>query len=162
MSTIDLKEQMKNAMRSLGGAVSIITCADETSKYAMTATAISSLSLDPPSILVCVNRDTGLHDALTEKNDFCVNILSASQEILSENCAWKLSAEERFSEGNWQDDEKGIPYLTDAQSSIHCHLDGSYQYGSHTIFIGKIHHIKTSEDINPLLYLDGKYFSPLS
>jgi flavin reductase (DIM6/NTAB) family NADH-FMN oxidoreductase RutF len=154
-----LSQEMKSAMRSLGATVCIISSAKEDTHYAMTATAISSLSLDPPALLVCVNRDTGLHEALSAHNDFCVNALHFHQKPLSENCAWKLSAEERFKEGNWAISENGTPYLTDAQVAIHCHMDGSYDYGSHTIFIGKIHQIDNADDVDPLLYLNGTYFA---
>ena len=154
-----LADEMKNAMRSLGATVSIITSVKEGSRYAMTATAISSLSFDPPALLVCVNQNTGMHEALSDRNDFCVNALNSHQEKLSENCAWKLEAGKRFDEGNWKTSKSGIPYLADAQVSIHCHIDGSYDYGSHTIFIGKIHSIINADYIDPLLYLNGEYFT---
>jgi len=155
-----LLEQMKSAMRRLGASVNVITCFDGRTRFAMTASSVTSLSLDPPAILVCVNRDTALHTALSDGHDFCVNALFADQQNISENCAWKKSGEARFEEGVWKEGINGTPYLDDAQSTIMCSMDGSHDYGSHTIFIGKVRTIRVREDIAPLMFLNGQYFSP--
>lgn len=155
----DLREGMKQAMRQLCATVSVVTSFDGKVRYAMTATAVSSLSLDPPAILVCINRDTGLHGVLSAGHDFCLNALHKGQENISENCAWKLSGEDRFSEGNWEATKEGLPYLSDAQATVMCSIDGMMGYGSHTIFIGKVRNVNVSKDTAPLIFFDGKYTS---
>lgn len=155
-----LLDQMKSAMRRLGASVNVITCFDGKTRFAMTASSVTSLSLDPPAILVCVNRDTGLHNALSDGHDFCVNALHSHQQEISENCAWKKSGEARFDEGVWKRGINGTPYLSDAQSTIMCSMDGSHDYGSHSIFIGKVRTIRFREEVAPLMFLDGKYFTP--
>ena len=152
-------DHMRQAMRRLGASVSVITSHDDTRKYAMTATAVTSLSMEPPALLICVNRENGLHIALSAGYGYCVNILSGDQQDISDHCAWKARGEERFSLGDWQQDDENIPYLAGAQASIFCDLDGAHDYGSHTIFIGKVKKIITKDDVSPLMFLDGKYFS---
>ncbi|MCF8474641.1 MAG: flavin reductase family protein [Emcibacter sp.] len=155
----NLQEQMKQAMRRLGASVTVVTSHDGEERYAMTATAVTSLSLDPPSLLICVNQETGLHRALTLGHGYCVNILYSDQKNISENCAWKEKGENRFKSGDWQTDENNIPYLANAQASIFCDLDDSHSYGSHSIFIGKVKKVIVREDISPLMFLAGDYFS---
>ncbi|VAV92745.1 hypothetical protein MNBD_ALPHA02-2076 [hydrothermal vent metagenome] len=160
MTTEKLKEHMKQAMGRLGASVTVITSHDGTQKYAMTATAVTSLSLDPPALLICVNRDNGLHHALSDGAGFCVNILYKDQQDISDTCAWKEKGEERFNIGDWQSSEGNIPYLMNAQASIFCDLDDTHVYGSHSIFIGKVKKVITREDIAPLMFVGGNYFAP--
>ena len=160
MTTPELQDQMKKAMGRLGASVTVITSHDGTRKYAMTATAVTSLTMDPPALLVCINQENGLHHALSDGYGFCVNILFGDQKGISDTCAWKEKGEDRFNLGDWQDGPDQIPYLTDAQASIFCDLDDTHVYGSHSIFIGKVRKIITREDISPLMFLAGNYFSP--
>ncbi len=98
-----------------------------------------------------------MHALLEEGVDFCVNILSRDQEEVSAMCGGKAHGEDRFLTGNWKDSEEGLPYLSDAQSVLICEQDGKYSYGTHTIYIGRIKQIQNSEEISPLIYVDGRY-----
>ncbi|MBL4802283.1 MAG: flavin reductase [Emcibacter sp.] len=160
MTLAQLQDQMKKAMGRLGASVTVVTSHDGTRKYAMTATAVSSVSMDPPALLVCVNRDTGLHQALSGGFNFCVNILYEDQQDISDTCAWKEKGENKFNLGDWQQGDDDIPYLANAQASIFCDLDDAHIYGSHCIYIGKVKKIITREEISPLMFLAGNYFSP--
>lgn len=160
MTTVELQDQMKQAMGRLGASVTVVTSHDGTRKYAMTATAVTSLSLDPPALLVCVNRENGLHYALSNDSGFCVNILFGDQQDISDICAGQGKGEEKFTRGDWQEGDDKIPYLANAQASIFCDLDDAHIYGSHSIFIGKVKKIITRDEISPLMFLAGNYFSP--
>lgn len=160
MTTIELQDQMKQAMGRLGASVTVITSHDGTRKYAMTATAVTSLTLHPPALLVCVNQENGLHHALSSGYGYCVNILYADQKDISDTCAGQGTGEDKFNLGNWQEGNDKIPYLASAQASIFCDLDDTHVYGSHSIFIGKVKKIMTREEISPLMFLSGEYFSP--
>ncbi len=159
----ELENQMKQAMRRLGASVTVVTSNDEEQLYAMTATAVTSLSLEPPALLICVNSINGLHHALSKGHGFCVNILYSDQQEISDNCArrdgGKDEGRDKFSLGDWQTGDENIPYLADAQSSIFCDLDDHHDYGSHTIFIGKVTKVISRDDISPLMFLAGNYFS---
>src|SRR6516162_11316129 len=79
----ELRASFKLAMRRFPAAVSVITSADETRRHGMTATAVTSLSLDPPSLIACINRTTLLHDIMLTARHFCVNVLRKDQAELS-------------------------------------------------------------------------------
>jgi len=154
-----LQNDMRNAMRRLGATVHVITSHDGTRGYAMTATAVTSLSFDPPSVLICVNKETGLHRSLSQGSPFCVNILFADHEEIAANCAGRLEGENRFNEGDWQNGPENLPYLSDAQSSIFCKTQSQTEHTSHSIFIGTVTEIINREDVNPLMFLNGEYLS---
>ncbi len=160
MTSTDLQNQMKQAMRRLGASVTVITSLDGTRKYAMTATAVTSLTLDPPALLVCVNKGNGLHHALSSGYGFCVNILYGDQQHISEICAEQDKGEAKFNLGNWLEGEGRVPYLEDAQASIFCDLGEAHIYSSHSIFIGMVKKVITRDEISPLMFLAGNYFSP--
>ncbi len=160
MTSTELQDQMKGAMRRLAASVTVITSYDGRRKYAMTATAVTSLSLEPPSLLVCVNQINGLHHALSGGHGFCVNILFSDQQDISDHCARAEKGEDKFTLGNWQEDADKIPYLADAQASVFCDLDKAHPHGSHSIFIGRVRNIITRDDISPLMFLAGNYFAP--
>lgn len=157
MSCETIKDQMLQAMRRLASSVTIISSSNGDERHAMAATAVNSLSTEPPSILICVNKTASIHKILDQGADFCVNVLAHEQEELSILCGGKAKGEARFETGNWAEAENGVPYLTDAQSALLCETDGKYSYGTHTIFIGRIKKIHNSEEISPLIYVDGGY-----
>ena len=83
MASEELKASFKLAMRRFPAAVSVITSADQGRRHGMTATAVTSLSLDPPSLIACINRTTLLHDIMLHGRHFCVNVLRRDQAELS-------------------------------------------------------------------------------
>lgn len=157
MNDDNLKTDMLQAMRRLAKSVTIITTSNGRERFAMSATAVDSLSTEPPSLLICVNQTASLHAVLDAGADFCVNILGLEQEELSHLCSGPIKGEARFQRGNWRTSAGGIPYLGDAQSAILCRQDGKFSYGTHSIFIGRIQAIHNSAAISPLVYLDGSY-----
>ncbi|KAL6247073.1 hypothetical protein RBB50_006381 [Rhinocladiella similis] len=157
----DLSGKIKDGLRRHAKAVVVITCRYDGQRYAMAATAACELSLDPPSMLVCVNKSASIHSPLTKGADFCVNILHSSHQTIAAMCSGKVKGEARFQEGNWAEDERLTPYLGDAQASFFCSLDGSFSYGTHDVFIGSIHHARTNGPVDPLVYVNGSY-APLA
>ncbi|HEY9081292.1 flavin reductase family protein [Magnetovibrio sp.] len=152
-----LQSAMKEAMRRLAGSVCVVSTRSGETKHAMSATAVTSLSMDPPSLLVCVNRAVPFHDAMSSADQFCINILNAEQSELSAACGGKLQGDERFKVGHWGASADGVPYLEDGLASLLCDKDGQFDYGTHTIFIGKVNEIRVAETVNPLLYVNGSY-----
>jgi flavin reductase (DIM6/NTAB) family NADH-FMN oxidoreductase RutF len=137
--------------------VVVITCRHEGRRWAMTATAVSELSMDPPSLLVCVNKNASLHGPLTQGARFCVNILHADQLHVSKACSGAKKGEERFIEGEWVSGDDGTPYLRDAQASFFCAYETHIEYGTHAVVIGAVTGVDCSGDVDPLIYLDGGY-----
>lgn len=147
----------QEAMRRLAATVTVISTGGEGRCYGMTATAVTSISMDPPSLLVCVNRSASFHAQLCRADDFCVNILGTEQTDLSDLFAGKRSIEERCAYQSWRFDSGKIPFLSDAQANIFCKKQQSLDFGSHSIFIGIVNSVICSNKIEPLLYLNGAH-----
>ena len=154
---LTVAEQLRNGLRRLGKAVVVITCRYEDRRWAMTATAVSELSMDPPSLLVCVNRTASLHGPLTAGAHFCVNILHADQLSVSKACSGAKKGEGRFSEGEWGSSADGTPYLRNAQANFFCAYETHVEYGTHAVVIGAVRAVDCAGEVDPLIYLDGGY-----
>ncbi len=151
-----LAAQTKLALRRLASAVAVVTCRDGQTRHAMTATAVNAMSMQPPSMIVCVNRSTAFHAAISRASGFAINILHRSQVEISKECGGKAHGEDRFGFGAWGE-ENGVPVLPDAQARIVCAKEDRFNYGSHTIFIGRVTSIGIHGEVDPLIYVDGKY-----
>jgi flavin reductase len=150
-------EAFREAMRRFATTVSIISCAGDGCRYGMSATAITSLSVDPPSLLVCVNKSTATHRVLSRGGRFCVNVLRSCHSGLSQAFSGKLKGEDRFRLGNWLETEYGLPFLSDAQANLFCEIARIMDYATHAIFIARVYFVRVQDDVDPLLYQDGRY-----
>jgi len=153
-----LAEQLEIGLRRLGRPVSVITCWDGSRRWAKTATTVTELSLDPPSLLVCVDRQAGVYGPITAGANFCVNILRADQLAVSERCGGDARGEERFREGRWDSAACGTPYLRNCQASFVCEYQIHMDYGTHAIIVGAVTEVQIADGApDPLIYLDGGY-----
>ena len=127
----------------------------------VTATAVCSVSADPPTLLACVNRRTGTCRAVHDSGRFNVNLLSDAFDCLALRFAGAggSTGEEKFALGNWAADKQGLPFLADALIAFHCQVVQSVESGSHTVFIGKIAELRIGEG-TPLLYERSRYCRP--
>ncbi|WP_436642096.1 flavin reductase family protein [Microbaculum sp. FT89] len=146
-------------MRRWASGVSLITSQHQGSPVGMAATAIMSLSVSPPSIAVCVNRTASLHPAIVSSQRFCVNFLNGRHEPLIPVFSGKVKGEARFAVGDWVM-EDGPPKLADAQATLQCVDDGRVDYGTHTIFIGRVETAEFTDIAEPLIWLDGRVVRP--
>jgi len=147
-------------MRRLASGVSLITTVVDGVPHGLAATSVSSLSADPPTLLVCVNRTSSSHEPIAAAGRFCVNVLSESQQPIAARFGSALDRAERFSQGSWSVLQTGAPALDEALANFDCVIDQAIPYRSHTIFIGRIQAIRLSDPgSTPLLYLDGRYRS---
>ena len=157
-----LNDGFRSAMRRFTATVSIISAAHDGTRHGMTATAVTSVSMNPPSLLVCVNRAGRLHEMMTACQRFCVNVLHAEQCGVSRIFA-QAEASERFAHGDWLENSQGVPYLRGAQVSVFCRKNAVVPYGSHGVFFGDVEQVEVRDDIAPLLYQNGDYgtYGPL-
>ncbi len=153
----DLISSTKLALRRLASSVTVITSYHDGQRLAMAATAVDALSMEPPSLLVCINQTASMHMALSLGTVFCINILHRSQEKIAQLCGGGANGEERFSIGTWHTAAENVPYLEGAQANIMCTVDAAFAYGTHGIFVGKVQQVTVSESIDPLLYMNGRY-----
>lgn len=158
----NLVQAVRQALRRFAKAVTVISSRHDGCRYAMAATAVSEVSLDPPSMLVCVNRSASLYAPLAAGADFCINILHCSHEEISLLCSGTVKGEARFKTGRWLNTEEGVPYLGDAQASLLCRTEHSMTYGSHAIFIGRVAQAIFSPSVDPLIYVGGRYTRALA
>ena len=152
----DLSADFKRAMRRVASTVNVITVCVGGEPMGITATAMSSLSLDPPSLLICINRSASLHSPLEDVSHFCVNVPHRSQAEIASMFADRRRRDLRFAEG-WQVDCDRPPRLAEAQAAILCRRIRHFPYGTHSIFVGEVEEVAVREDVDPLVYLDGKY-----
>lgn len=135
-----------------GVTVASTRIGDET--WGMTANAVSSLSLDPPLVLLCVVRDSQSHDKFKEAGCFALNILAADQEDISNRFAFKGPKD--FSGLDIKGAETGAPILEDALGWVDCKIREAITAGDHDILIGEIL-AGDARDGQPLLYFGGSY-----
>lgn len=140
--------------------VSIVTTIDTAGKpFGLTMNAISSLSLDPPMMLACVDKGSDTLAPLLASRVFCVNILTSAQQDLSNRFAKK--GHDKFDGIAWAPGKVGAPVLADTLVSIECELADVYEGGDHKICCGAVRDIVTNEsvDVAPVLYFGGRYGS---
>lgn len=153
-SHAELVEAFRESMRHVAATVYAVTTMDAGHRYGILATAVSSLSFEPPSLLVCVNRSASLHDPLERAERFCVNVLGLGNRDVA--AQFMLPGADRFGVGEWAE-EYGVPVLATAQSSLICRTAHRHTYGTHTIFIGELLAASHREDATPLTYFDRDY-----
>ncbi len=150
-------QQFRLGMRTLAGAVNIITSTHAGRRYGMTATAVCSATAEPPTVLVCINRLAVTHDAIAKAKAFCVNVLRAEDWQLSTIFSGAQTGETRFKNGNWTRLATGSPALVDALVSFDCRVVKKLAHGTHSIFLGEVEQILIGQKGKPLLYSDGQY-----
>ncbi len=160
ISTGSVEAAFRQAMRGFASTVTVITGGNAARRHGMTATAVTSLAMTPPSLLVCLNRETLLNDIMIDARHFCVNILQVEQEEISGAFSGKLSAQDRFVVGDWDHTDDGLPFLRGALANVFCHKSAALPYGSHTILIRNVESVRINDSRSPLVYHDGRYCEP--
>ncbi|ANU07935.1 flavin reductase family protein [Paraurantiacibacter namhicola] len=159
--TVDqIRAVFGDAMRHVTATVHAITAGRDGDRHGILATAVSSLSFDPPSLLVCINRSASLHQPLATAEIFAVNVLGLENKELAQLFV-DARGEDRFSLGDWQD-VAGAPVLQDAQSTFVCRTVDRHEFGTHTIFIGELVHAAHRRNSAPLTYYDREFIDPAS
>jgi flavin reductase (DIM6/NTAB) family NADH-FMN oxidoreductase RutF len=157
LNSAQINSAFRAAMRRFASTVTIITACDHERHHGMTATAVTSLSMDPPSLVICLNQKSLLHDIMFRARRFCVNVLHRDQADLSSAFSGAVAPEKRFEVGVWTRTEDGLPYLADAQANLFCRKAAALPFGSHTIFVGQVEDVGIRDVIAPLVYQDANY-----
>ena len=147
------------SMRHLAGAVSVITVGEGDDRTGFTATSVSSLSADPPAIIVSVNRSSSSWPTLARYRSFCVNVLAEGQQSVANRFAGRDGEKgaERYDGAAWRTLATGAQALSDALTSIDCELEEAIERHSHAILIGRVRAVVTRSEVQPLLYWHGAY-----
>jgi flavin reductase (NADH)/flavin reductase len=152
-------DSFRIGMRRLAGHVCLITTANTIGERAgLTATAVCSVSAEPPTVLICVNRQNSSHAAIRNSGVFAVNVLAVEDQALANRFASLIVGEERFREGMWTNLETGSPVLESALVCLDCRIAQAVDVGTHGILFGIIEAMRVRQtEAKPLLYVHGSY-----
>ena len=151
-----------NAMRRAVSGVSIVTTSGDLGRYGLTVSSMTSVSAEPPMLLVCVNRNSVAHDAIAGNRRFAINVLSARQQHLAATFAGSSTHGPAydFSSDDWTVSPSGLPQLVSPAAVFECELDTAVTAGTHSIFIGRVT-TAWGADETPLAYADREYRVPV-
>ena len=142
------------AMSHFASGVTVVTTAHDGRLYGMTVASFASLSLHPPLVLVCIERSVKTHDAISAAGKYGVSILSSAQADISSKFASR--SDDKFAGVELIEGELDVPLIAGALTAIECRLYDRLPGGDHTIFIGEVMKIHTTEG-DPLLYFRSGY-----
>jgi flavin reductase (DIM6/NTAB) family NADH-FMN oxidoreductase RutF len=145
----------KKTLSQWASGVTIVTTAIDGEPHGMTASAFLSVSLDPPLVLVSVDKRARMHAHLGATRRYGVSILARSQEPISRHFAGRPDPAMQIP-FKWHD---GIPLIDGAIARIVCRLADAHESGDHTLYIGRVEHMDSIEGGSPLLYFSGQYRS---
>jgi flavin reductase (DIM6/NTAB) family NADH-FMN oxidoreductase RutF len=149
----------RSAMRHLAGGVSVITAGRGKDITGMTVTSVSSLSVDPPALIVSINRGASSWPLVKRLGVFGVNILTADQLDIAERFTGKdgLKGLDRFTGAEWTTRISGVPLLVGALAAVDCEVEEIVERHSHAIVIGRVLDVQFSRRGAALAYWQGQY-----
>lgn len=152
----------KRGMRQLAGGVTLVTTLWQGERGGLTATAVCSVSAEPPQLLACINKTASAHDLILASGIFCVNLLATQHIKLCERFSGQhgTDGDARFNDGVWRSLQTGAPVLPEALASFDCETVRQVDAGTHTIFIGSIVDVAVAGG-QPLIHVDGGFITGL-
>lgn len=157
------RPEFREAMARLGAAVSIISTDGPAGRAGLTASAVCSVTDDPATLLVCINRNSTQIGAIKANGVLCVNVLTAEQKEISNVFAGltgAATAEQRFRAGRWSRLETGAPVLDGSAVSLDCAIEEVLEKGTHSVFFAQIRGIRLGEH-GPGLIWWGREYHPI-
>jgi flavin reductase (DIM6/NTAB) family NADH-FMN oxidoreductase RutF len=149
--------EFRTALRCFAAGVTVVTTRDREGRPSgLTASAFTSVSLDPPLVLVCVDHAATAHPDLRDRGWFAVNVLRRDQEALSRRFA--VSGGDKFRGVSCHEGQTGLPLLDGALATLECRIVEAHEAGDHTIFIGQVESVSVAGG-RPLVYFHGDYHS---
>jgi flavin reductase (DIM6/NTAB) family NADH-FMN oxidoreductase RutF len=150
-------DDFKKAMQLWASGVTVVTTHSEKfGLQGMTVTAFSSVSVNPPQVLVCINESSDTGDGIQESQCFAVNVLNSTQQAVSNQFAGGSSQQQRFENTAWTAGITGAPILDSSLMSLECKVIERVHAGTHWIIIGEVKDSVCREG-EPLLYYRGAY-----
>ncbi len=155
------RKDFRNAMARLGAAVNIVTTNGPAGRAGFTASAVCSVTDDPPTLLVCMNRGSSGAAAFDGNGVLCINTLCAGQDPLSNAFAGftGLEGEARFGVAEWDVMETGAPALLGAAVTFDCRVTDVIEKGTHAVIFAEVQAVRSSENACGLIYFSRGYHS---
>ncbi len=153
------KQAFRDAMARLGAAVNVVTTDGPAGRYGFTASAVCSVTDEPPMLLVCVNRSNNSYRATKANGILCVNVLTHAQQALSPvfGGLTDVPQSRRFSYGSWTSMVTGAPVLIGAAVSFDCRVVQAVAAGTHDVLFCEVEDLRTGEDREGLIYFGRSY-----
>lgn len=149
------QDEFRAALSRFASGVTVVTTKDARGiLHGITVSAFCSVSLEPPLVLICIEKITGSHYAFEESNIFVVNILREGQDHLSEHFASQFP--NKFDDIEYRLNAEGIPLLEEALANLECKLQFAHPGGDHSIFVGAVENV-TLRDGLPLIHFQSEY-----
>jgi flavin reductase (DIM6/NTAB) family NADH-FMN oxidoreductase RutF len=156
--THEIERQFRAVMRRLAGGVSVITAGRDDDITGMTVTSLTSLSADPPRLLVSINRQASSFRLIERDRLFGINILGSEQhELAGRFSNGRLKGKERFEGASWFPGSSGVPLLAKAVAAVECQVEEIIERHSHAIIVGRLLSMDLSHRISGLIYWNGQY-----
>ena len=147
----------REAMSRLGAAVNVITLAAESGPTGFTASAVCSVTDQPPTLLICINRNSRSRSEIKLGAGICVNTLASHQQALSTAFAGPLEMQERFAHGHWIRLVTGAPVLEEAVASFDCHVSNIVEVGTHSVLFCEVGAVHMGDPREGLAYFARAY-----
>ncbi|MEV7393008.1 flavin reductase family protein [Streptomyces sp. NPDC091215] len=152
---LELVQQVKQAHRAFPSGVTVVTAQFDGRPVGLAVNAFSSVSMDPPMVLVCVNSASRSHASLCDARHLGISILSHAQSPVA--AAFATSGGDKFGGVAWHEGRYGAPLLDDASAAFEAEVVSRVEAGTHSVFFGRIVGVETSER-PPLVYAGGGFF----
>jgi flavin reductase (DIM6/NTAB) family NADH-FMN oxidoreductase RutF len=146
----------RKVLGRFASGVTVVTTCDGDQRFGITVNAFTSVSLDPPLILVCIEKKSYLHQVMLRNGYFAVNVLTEEQHALSTCFAGHSEARRNFCNAPSHTAVTGAPVLDHSLGWLDCRIENVFPGGDHSIIVGRVHALGGSEN-RPLLYFRGKY-----
>jgi flavin reductase len=152
------RDAYRDGMARLAAAVNVITSDGPAGRGGFTASAVCSVTDDPPTLLVCVNLSSRQNEILRGNGVLCVNTLAVGQaDIAALFSTRDLSIDTRYGTGRWSTLATGAPVLEGAVASFDCRIVERLEKGTHAIILCEVQAVKTGADMQPLVYFGRDY-----
>jgi len=153
-----LVSDFRHAMRRLAATVTLVTTSDaDGQRYGMLATSVTSVTMEPPMLLVCVSRSAHVHPALMARKRMCINVLLDEQAELVRAFSSSLPHDERFANVDCENHTTfGLPYLRNAQALFFCEIDQLVEAGTHSVVLARVLESRAIDAVRPMVYVDGR------
>jgi flavin reductase len=151
-------EAFRSGMRKLVSGVSLITSTDGTQRVGLIATAVNSVSVAPPTLLICVNQQASAHDVIRNSGIAAINILRSADREIADSFSDSSRRDERFMKGDWRTLATRAPILETSLVAFDCKVVRSLEHHSHTIFLLEAIDVWTTEkSCEALIYANKEY-----
>lgn len=152
-------EDLRQVMRNWASGVTVVTAASGAVRHGMTVSSFTSISLEPPRVLVSLEKSSRTHHLALESGFFGITILSSEQQAISDRFAGRIREldENRFDGLVIKTLSSGAPFISGSLAFLDCRIAHTYDTGTHTLFIGDVIAMHSEPSAKPLLYFDRRY-----